>query len=351
MRYKILGRSGLRVSELGMGAMTFGDRVGYGCGLETSRKLFDIFVNAGGNFFDSADYYNEGSGSSEKCLGKFIAPDRDHFVVATKYSLFTRRGDPNFSGNHRKNMVRALDNSLERLNTDYIDLYWLHAWDFTTQVDEVMRALDDMVRQGKILHTGISDTPAWIVAQANTLAELRGWTPFTALQFPYSLIQRSVEAELLPMARSFNLAVVPWGVLGEGVLSGKYNGRQAAPEGRASARSAAVERNLSIAKEVIRVAGEIGCTPAQVATRWVASRPGVVIPLVGASKPQQLEDNLGAVNVTLSREYLERLDKISRIDRGFPAGFLNSEHVLDMLSGGTYERVDNHRKFEHGAPL
>jgi aryl-alcohol dehydrogenase-like predicted oxidoreductase len=281
MRYKLLGRSGLRVSELALGAMTFGEEWGWGATREESRNMFDAYVDAGGNFIDTANRYTDGT--SERFVGEFISGDREHFVVATKYTLFMRRDDPNFSGNHRKNMVQSLEASLKRLGTDYIDLYWLHAWDFTTPVDEVMRALDDLVRQGKVLHIGISDTPAWIVSQANTLAELRGWSRFAGLQIRYSLIDRTAEADLLPMARAFDMAVTPWSVLAAGVLTGKYNGETPPKEGRAREGAAKVERNLKIAAAVTEMAGEIGCTPSQLAISWVRRQPGIMIPLIGDS--------------------------------------------------------------------
>jgi aryl-alcohol dehydrogenase-like predicted oxidoreductase len=198
MRYKLLGKSGLRVSELALGTMTFGEEWGWGASKEESRHIFEAYVAAGGNFIDTANRYTEGT--SEKFVGEFVAPERDKFVVATKYTLFMRRNDPNAAGNQRKNMVQSLEASLKRLGTDYVDLYWVHAWDFMTPVEEVLRALDDMVRAGKILYVGISDTPAWVVSQANMLAELRGWTRFVGLQLPYSLIERTPERELLPMA-------------------------------------------------------------------------------------------------------------------------------------------------------
>ncbi len=263
-------------------------------------------------------------------------------MVATKYTLFTRRDDPNFSGNHRKNMVQALDASLKRLKTDYIDLYWLHAWDFTTPVEEVMRALDDMVRAGKVLYVGISDTPAWIVSQANTLADLRGWTPFVGLQIRYSLIDRTVERALLPMARAFDLAVTPWSVLGAGILTGKYNQGEV-EEGRAKLWGDIAERDLTIAQAVVDVAGEIGCTPSQVAMSWVRQQPGVIIPIIGARTLSQLEDNLGCLDVTLGDEHLTRLKEVSKFDLGFPHEFLESEQALDLVSGGTFNQLDNHR--------
>ena len=228
MRYKLLGRSGLRVSELCLGTMTFGEDWGWGSSKDVSRKIFDAFAGAGGNFLDTADGYT--NGTSEKMVGEFVASERGRWVVATKYSFNQRPGDPNAGGNHRKNMVQALEGSLRRLKTDYVDLYWVHAWDGLTPVDELMRALDDVVRAGKVLYVGVSDTPAWVVSRANTLADCRGWSPFVALQIEYSLVERTPERDLLPMARALDLAVTPWSPLGGGVLSGKYTGKAATPE-------------------------------------------------------------------------------------------------------------------------
>ena len=346
MRYKLMGRSGLRVSELALGTMTFGPEWGWGATKEESRRMFDAYAEAGGNFLDTANRYTEGT--SEKYVGEFIASDRDHWVVATKYTLWTRRDDPNFSGNHRKNMVQALDASLKRLGTDYIDLYWVHAWDFTTPAEVVMRALDDMVRAGKVLHVGISDTPAWVVSRANTLAELRGWSPFVGLQIRYSLIDRTAERDLLPMARALDLAVTPWSVLGAGTLTGKYS-RGAQGEGRAREGAASDERNLAIADAVVEVAEEIGCAPSQVAVSWVRQQHGVIVPLIGARNLDQLRDNLGSLDVTLTAEQLARLDEVSRIEPGFPHDFLESDHIRDIVFGGTRESIDNHRARHAGA--
>jgi aryl-alcohol dehydrogenase-like predicted oxidoreductase len=337
-----LGRSGLRVSELAFGTMSFGEEWGWGATKEESKRMFDAYANAGGNFLDTANRYTEGT--SERYVGEFVAPDRDHWVVATKYSLWTRRDDPNFSGNHRKNMIQACEASLERLRTDYIDLYWVHAWDFTTPVEQVMRGLDDLVRAGKILYAGISDTPAWIVSRANTIADFRGWTPFVGLQIRYSLIDRSAEADLLPMARALDLAVTPWSVLGAGVLSGKYSRGRQPDEGRAKEGAATKERNLEIAETVVDVAEEIGCTPSQVAIAWVRQQPGVIIPLVGARNLDQLEDNLGALDVQLTGEQMLALDEVSRIDPGFPHNFLGEPYIRDLVSGGTWDRIENHRQ-------
>ncbi len=339
MRYRLLGRSGLRVSELALGTMTFGEEWGFGAGREESRRQFDLFAEAGGNFIDTANRYTEGT--SETFVGEFIRADRDHWVVATKYTLFDRKGDPNFSGNHRKNLLRSVEGSLRRLGTDHVDLLWVHAWDFTTPVDEVLRGLDDLVRQGKVLYLGISDTPAWVVAQANTMAELRGWTAFAALQLRYSLIDRTAERDLLPMARAFDLAVTPWSVLGAGVLSGKYLDQPGAT-GRAAQGAAKSERNLAIARVAAEVAREVGATPPQVAIAWAMHQPGVVIPLLGARNLAQLEDNLGAVRVTLEPSHLARLDQASAIEPGFPHDFLATPNIRDLASGGTHAQLVNH---------
>ena len=322
MNYKLLGKSGLRVSELALGTMTFGEEWGWGSNKEESKKVFNAFSNAGGNFIDTANRYTEGT--SEKYVGEFIASDREHFVVATKYTLFMRKDDPNFSGNHRKNMMQSLDASLKQLKTDYIDLYWVHAWDYTTPEEEILRALDDMVRAGKILYIGISDTPAWIVSRMNAIAELRGWTQFVALQVKYSLLERTVERELLPMARKLDLAVTPWAVLGGGILSGKYNENKN-ESGRAQLNNSIDENNLSIASEVIKVAKEIGCTPSQVALNWVRQQQGVIIPIIGAKSESQLQENVDCLKFTLNDEQLKRLNEITKIDLGFPHTFLNSE--------------------------
>ena len=342
MRYKLFGKSGLRVSELALGTMTFGEEWGWGAGKTESKKVFDLYSNAGGNFIDTANRYTEGT--SEKYLGEFIASNREHYVVATKYTLFMRRDDPNFSGNHRKNMVQALDASLKRLKTDYIDLYWLHAWDFTTPQEEVLRALDDMVRVGKILYIGISDTPAWIVSRMNAIAELRGWTQFVGLQIKYSLLERTVERELLPMARKLDIAVTPWGVLDGGILTGKYNKKRDV-EGRAQIYKSISDEKLKVADEVIKVAEEIGKTPSQVALNWVRQQQGVIIPIIGAKREEQLKDNLECLNFTLSDDHLKKLDEVSKIELGFPHEFLSSENIQDIIFGGTQDKIDNHHKF------
>jgi len=273
------------------------------------------------------------AGRSETFLGEFIAGERERIVLATKYTGATRGRDVNAAGNSRKNMMDSLHASLKRLETDYIDLYWVHARDFTTPIEEVMRGLDDLVRQGKVLYVGISDTPAWEVSRANTLAELRGWSSFVGLQIRYSLLDRSVERELLPMAKTLDLTVTPWDTLGSGILTGKYN-RDAKTRGRAAIRGRIRERDLAIAGEVVKVAEELGRTPAQVALAWVRRGPGVIVPLVGARTREQLDDNLACLELELDSATKRRLDDVSRIEMGFPH---------DMLAGFRSDRIVDHR--------
>ncbi len=343
MRYKLLGKSGLRVAEICLGTMTFGDDWGWGAGGDESRKQFDLYAEAGGNFLDTANLYT--NGSSERLVGEFVAGERDKWVVATKYTFNNQSGEVNLSGNHRKNMVQAVNASLKRLNTDYLDLLWLHGWDFTTPVEEVMRSFDDLVRAGKILYVGVSDTPAWIIAKANTLAELRGWSPFIALQVEYSLRQRTPERDLIPMAQHFDIGVTAWSPLGGGVLTGKYNkGGEVDSGGRLP--KGAKESDLKIAQAVLDVAHEIGRPASQVALNWLRqqdSRFGGVIPIVGARKTEQLKDNLACLEFELAPEHLKQLDEASAIELGFPHDFLKSETVHKFALSGTLEQIDNHR--------
>lgn len=341
MRYKLLGRSGLRVSEFGLGTMTFGEDWGWGASKETSKRIFDAYAEAGGNFLDTANRYT--NGTSERYVGEFVASDRNHFVVATKYTLFNREGDPNAAGNHRKNLVQSLEASLKRLKMDRVDLLWLHAWDFLTPVDEVMRALDDLVRAGKVLYVGISDTPAWVVSRANTMAELMGWSPFVALQIEYSLAQRTPERDLLPMARALDLAVTPWGILGAGVLTGKYNRPSPPRKGRAKEDRGKNPELLRVGAEVVAVAEELGCTPTEVAVAWVRQQPGVMIPLLGARTLAQLRENLRALQLSLTREHMDRLDAATRIEFGFPHEFLARDFIRNLTHAGCWEMIDKHR--------
>lgn len=346
MRYKLFGRSGLRVSEICLGTMTFGEEWGFGAPKEECRKIFEEFAGAGGNFIDTANMYT--NGTSERFVGEFLGKERDRFVLATKYTLSMKADDPNASGNHRKNLVQSLDASLARLRTDYIDLFWLHAWDFMTPVEEVMRALDDVVRAGKVRYIGVSDTPAWIVSRANTLAELRGWTSFVGLQLEYSLIQRSVERELIPMANALDIAVTAWGAIGGGVLSGKYSGKPGKVKATDSRRKESnlwriSERNLEIAREVEEVAREIRRTPSQVALAWVRQQRGVMIPILGVRTHAQLRDNLGCLEVSLDPKQLDRLHRVSAIEMGFPYDFLAMDMAKKAVYGETFPLIDNHR--------
>ena len=335
MRYTLLGRSGLRVSEVALGTMTFGEAWGWVASPEESRRMFEAFVEAGGNLVDTACNYTDGQ--SEEILGELVEPDRERFVVATKYTLTDRADDPNAGGNHRKNLVQTLETSLRRLRTEYVDLLWLHMWDGKTPVEEVVRALDDLVSSGKVLYVGISDTPAWVVSQAVTLAELRGWSRFVALQGPYSLADRDVERELLPMARSLDLTFTSWGMLEGGALTGKYLDDSDEPRRYESAG----QKTNAMAREVIAVAEEIGATPAQVAIAWVRAQPWRIVPIVGARSEAQLRENFGALEVDLSPDQLERLGAVSDFRTGFPRDFLESDHVRGLIFGDTFELIDS----------
>ncbi|WP_274649804.1 aldo/keto reductase [Paenibacillus humicola] len=332
MKTKLLGKSGLRVSDVALGTMTFGERWGWGADKTESRKIFDAYVEAGGNLIDTANQYT--SGESEAFIGEFIASEREKFVIATKYSLTMNPNDPNAGGNHRKNLVQSLDASLKRLKTDYTDLYWLHAWDFMTPIEEVMRALDDQVRAGKILYIGISDTPAWIVAKANTMAELRGWTPFTGLQVSYSLVQREAERDLIPMAKALDIGVTAWAPLGGGVLTGKYKGGRPEDSKRADFVGEGIsERNRAILETVEGIAQDIGKTPGQVALNWIRQQEGTTIPLIGARTEKQIKDNLNCLTFELTPEQMDLLTKASDIPLGFPHDFLGAEPLQQALHG------------------
>ena len=332
MRYRLLGPSGLRVSELCLGTMSFGDAWGFGADEKEGHRILGEFAEAGGNFVDTANAYHEGQ--SEEILGSYLGPGRDRWVVATKYTLAMRPGDPNAAGNSRKNLRSSVEASLRRLRTDYLDLLWVHAWDYTCPVEEVMRALDDLVSAGTVNHVALSDTPAWVASAANTLATLRGWSPLVALQAEYSLLERTAERELLPVAEAFGLSLCAWAPMGAGVLTGKYTrGASAIPEDskRAAANQARLtERNLRIAREVDLVADELGATSAQVAVAWLRQRDRRVIPILGARKLEQFQDVLGSLEVGLAAEQVARLDEVSRIELGFP---------YELLRGPQGQRV------------
>jgi len=343
MRYKLLGRTGLRVSELCLGAMIFGDRRGgWGASKDEAARIVARFADAGGNFVDTANAY--AGGESERIVGELVAGERERWVLSTKYTLSMRPDDPNGGGAHRKSLVQSLEASLRRLGTDYLDLYWVHIWDVFTPVEEVVRGLDDVVRAGKVLYVGISDTPAWIVAQAVTLADLRGWSRFAGLQVPYSLVERSVERELLPMAQALELTVTAWSPLGGGLLTGRYGSNRERPEDTrvaALGQSSLTDRNLAIADAVNAVAAERGVSSAQVAIAWVRAQQAraVIVPMLGARRCQQLQDNLGALELELTAAELARLEEVSHIQLGFPHDF-----GADRLAYGTTRPlIDNHR--------
>jgi aryl-alcohol dehydrogenase-like predicted oxidoreductase len=342
MNYRLLGNSGLRVSEFALGTMTFGEDWGWGSAKEVAQKVYNAFRDAGGNFIDTANLYT--NGTSETLLGEFMKGHRESMVLATKYTNAVPGADPNAAGNHRKSMMQAVAASLKRLQTDYIDLYWVHVWDQITPVEEVMRGLDDLVSQGKVLYVGISDAPAWWIAQANTLACLRGWSSFAGLQIEYSLLERTVERELIPMAKALNLGVTAWSPLAGGVLTGKYHGHGSTEPGRMSSDMMKEflpeeQRTARIVAALKVVADQTGRSMAQVALAWLRCRSVPVIPIIGARKLTQLQDNLASAELLLSAEQVKALDEASRIELGFPHDFYAKELVRTFIYGGMRDRI------------
>jgi aryl-alcohol dehydrogenase-like predicted oxidoreductase len=341
--YYTLGRTGLRVSRLALGAMTFGTEWGWGADKDTARRLLHTYVEAGGNFFDTADMYT--NGVSETWLGEFIADAglRDRAVISTKFSFNAQPGNPNAGGNGRKNILRAVEGSLERLGSDYIDLYILHAWDRVTPAEEVMRTLDDLVRSGKVRHVGLSDIPAWYASRAQTLAELRGYEPISALQLEYSLVERNIEHEFIPLGIEQGMGTMVWSPLASGLLSGKYrpSAEGAVGRGRLDMLKGTsnpgfqkfTERNWAIVAELDSAAKSLGRGMAQVAINWVAHRPGVASVILGASHVKQLEENLAALSFEIPAALRERLDRVSAPDRPFPYTFFGAE-IQGMIHGG-----------------
>jgi aryl-alcohol dehydrogenase-like predicted oxidoreductase len=335
--YVTLGRSGLRVSPLCLGAMTFGEDLGWGTSVEESQQIIDRYIDLGGNFIDTANFYT--MSHSEKIIGDHIGrhPDRrDRLVIATKFSGNLYPGDPNGGGAGRKSLISACENSLRRLQTDYIDLYWLHIWDANTPIDETMAALDDLVRAGKVRYVGVSDTPAWKIAEANLIARFRGWSSFVGLQVEYSLLERSIEQELVPMAEEFGLGITPWSPLKSGALSGKYT-RSNAGENSAG-RGAMVEAFLNettyaVVDELEVIAKAHDTTVAGVALAWVLAQPAVGSVIIGARRLSQLDDNLRAADVKLTEAEIGRLSALTKPTFGFPQSMLPM--VPGMINGGT----------------
>jgi aryl-alcohol dehydrogenase-like predicted oxidoreductase len=343
--YRLLGRSGLRVSPLCLGAMTFGKGPGFEWGADESeaRKLFDIYVDRGGNFIDTANIY--AAGESERLLGKFTENSRQRLVIASKYSMTFTPDDPNSGGNHRKNMMQTVEHSLKRLGTDYLDILYLHGWDFRTPVEEILRGMDDLVRSGKVLYLGISNTPAWQVARMQAIADLRGLSPFVAFQLQYNLVERTAERDLIPMSKEMGLGVTPWSPLAGGVLSGKYSVSDLSPVGSGDEGSRKAltqtlgmlnDRSLAIVDVLKEVAAEIEKTPAQVALAWTLKNPAVTAPIIGARTARQLEDNLGALDVVLTEGQCERLETVSAFEKGNPHDQLDNP-LSDLLILGSHK--------------
>ena len=339
MRYQLLGQSGLRVSELCLGTMTFGEDWGWGASKEVSRQMFDAYADAGGNFLDTSSNYT--NGTSESFIGDFVGTDRDAWVIATKYTLRRPGNNPNdlnAGGNARKNMVRTVEQSLRRLDTDVIDLLYLHMWDYSTPVEEVMRGLDDLVSAGKVLYVGISDTPAWVVSRANMLAELRGWSRFIAYQGNYNLINRGIEADVLPMTRELNLSVLAFSLLAAGALTGKFN-QPGGPDEPTRVGEANDEQQAA-ALTLIRIADEIGRTPAQVAINWVRQRSPNIIPLLGARRLDQLMDNLGVLDFELDEAQMAALTAVKPHPREYPHSYWNDYIRRELIYGAQVDQFD-----------
>lgn len=336
MHYKLLGRSGLKVSELCLGTMGFGKEWNWGADKETSFQILEAFTQAGGNFIDTANRYTEGT--SERIIGEFVHSNRDHYVLATKYTLHDNLTNVNASGNNRKNMMRSVEESLKRLNTEIIDLLYLHIWDRLTPVEEVMRGLDDLVRQGKVNYIGISDTPAWVISEAQTLAHFMGWSKFIALQMEYSLLQRTPERELIPMALQHGLTITPWAPLAGGALTGKY---LKGDPGRIKEGSIRLnERAVAVTKVVMAVAEELGVEASHVALKWTMQQKISAIPIVGATKLSQLQENIKAIDLKLEPHHMKQLHEVSKIDLGFPGDFFNEDGVKTVTYGGFYDKIE-----------
>ena len=343
MDYKLLGNSGLRVSELALGTMTLSTDNPWGWGVERqpSLEILETYADAGGNFIDTACNYTDGQ--SEQVVGEFVAHDRDAYVIATKYTLHEHghEADPNYGGNHRKNLRRTVEGSLDRLGTDYVDVLYLHVWDYTTPIEEVMATLHSLVTEGTVHYLAISDTPAWVVAQANQLAADRGWTPFVAYQFPYNVERRGAEREVLPYCRYNDVAMVPWSVLGSGLYTGKYT-QDADAAGRIADREFD-EDALRVPRLVDEIAEERGVTAAQVAIAWARAQDQQLFPIVGATATAHVSEAIAATDVELGPDTLERLDDAVAYDHGFPQDFLGSENVRELVHGETADRLENHR--------
>ncbi|SEG92558.1 Predicted oxidoreductase [Actinacidiphila yanglinensis] len=338
--YVGLGRSGLKVSPFCLGAMNFGEDGGAGCGVEEAHAILASYLDRGGNFVDTANFYT--NGHSEKIVGDFFARrpgSRDRVVLATKFFGNLHLGDPNGGGAGRKAIVGQLEESLRRLGTDYVDLYWLHNHDWSTPVEETLRTLDDLVTAGKIRYVGFSDTPAWFTAKAHTMALLRGWTPVTALQMEYSLLERTIEGELIPLARDEGMGLLPWSPLKSGFLSGAYRRGEGPPAGtrRSAVLGTPSEAQFTVIDALLGVAREIGASPAAVALSWVRNRPGVTSTLIGPRTAEHLEANLAGLDVRLTDEQTAVLDEVSAPALNFPAALNRQVGPMLKYAGATVD--------------
>ncbi len=331
MRYRAFGTSGIRVSDLILGTMMFGDGTDW-AGRRTAdateaAKIYEAYRAAGGNTIDTANRYTDGL--SERMVGDLVASERDSIILSTKYSLGVDGTDPNSAGNHRKSLRRSVERSLERLGTDHIDILWVHVWDHLTDIEETVRGVDDLVTRGVVLAAGISDTPAWVVARANTWAAGLGRTPFSAIQVPYSAVARDVERELVPMAKAYGLAMAAWSPLSGGILSGRY------ADGDAASALSGPERATALA--VAEVAGQTGASSAQVALAWLLARPSAPHPIVGSTRVGQVIDALGAVDLRLSEDQLASIDAAAPVDLGFPGAFIRD--TVGFVNGEVASQV------------
>jgi aryl-alcohol dehydrogenase-like predicted oxidoreductase len=341
--YITLGRSGLRVSPLTLGTMTFGEDWGWGASPGTSEQILAEYLDRGGNVIDTANVYT--NGHAEKIIGDCFAARpglRDRVVLSTKFFGNLHPGDPNGGGGGRKALIAQLEESLRRLQTDYVDLYWLHNWDRRAPIEETLRALDDLVAAGKVRYVGLSDVPAWVAAQAQTIARFRGWSPVTALQLEYSLLERTPEGELLPMAEDLGVGVLPWSPLRGGQLSGKYVRDNGMPADSRRTRliEGPNERDWTVIEAVARVAAELRVSSAEVALAWVRSRPAVTSTLIGARTIEQLRSNLASLETTLSPEQLAALDESSTPSLNFPAAVITEMSPMFGFGGATVDGIE-----------
>lgn len=334
MDYQLFGHTGMRVSRCALGTMTFGPTWGFGADSEECGRILDAYLSAGGNFVDTADKYTDGE--AEAILGTLLRSRRERIVLATKYGLCTDSSDPNSLGNGRRNMVLSVESSLRGLQTDYIDLLWVHAWYFESPVEDTVRALDDLVAAGKILYWGISDTPAWLCAEAHAKAAAHGWAPLSALQLEYSLVERTSDRELLPFAAHNGLGVTGSIPLAGGILTGKHHGTSGSPVDSTRVARAEARRNERIDRIVERLthlAGELGVSATHLALSWLLETQPTIVPILGVRTLDQLEDNLAALRLKLDREVIESLDEVSAVDLGFPHEMLRGQRMQEVMYG------------------